>query len=319
MHRLISRPLSRPLHLAMMIAISIPAVGCKKVSTADSAAYDYGAATPEETAMDGVAYGGGASETSVAMPAPEPTIDSEADDAPRMKSSARRRGGLFSRREGGAQAVVAAPPAVASPGAAPTAGTQAAAADPAEPAIAEDEDAQADRHIVYTATMHVSVFNLVDAMEVAEALPEKYGGYIASMTEGSLVLRIPSKNLRKLMSEVGDLGVVEHRSLQAQDVTDEYFDIEARITALEKTHAQLLDLLGKARTVQEALEVRRSLDQIAMELEVLKGRMRKLENLISYSTLTLGLVERGPFTPTPSSNDPFPWVDSLGVEATEWK
>ena len=96
-------------------------------------------------------------------------------------------------------------------------------------------------------------------------------------------------------------------------------DVESRIAALEKTHAQLLDLLGKARNVQEALEVRRSLDEIAMELEVLKGRMRKLQNMISFSTLTLSMVERGPHMPTPTSNDPFHWVDGLGVESTEWK
>lgn len=308
----------------MLLAIATPGTGCKSAMSGKSAMdnYDYAGPAPAEEAESGFPYGGEAqADTAVAMPAapePEPSVDRDISESSPVRTKSKR-GGLFSRRDRAARSEVASPQTVAPAGATATAGTQAPAADPAEPAVADDEEADAGRHIVYIATMHVSVFNLADAMEAAEALPEKYGGYIASMTEGSFVLRIPSKNLRKLMSEVGEMGVVEHRSLQAQDVTDEYYDIEARITALEKTHAQLLDLLGKARTVQEALEVRRSLDQIAMELEVLKGRMRKLENLISYSTLTLGLVERGPFTPTPSSNDPFPWVDALGVEATEWK
>ena len=34
--------------------------------------------------------------------------------------------------------------------------------------------------------------------------------------------------------------------------------------------------------------------------------------------LTVRLSERGPQNAVPSSNDPFPWVDTLGVEATEW-
>lgn len=315
----------RTIPILSALAIALPGAGCKKASSSDYSydAADYGGAAPTEDESYGPAYGGEvAMDTSVAMPeAEEPALVSANDVAREERSVARsKRKGLFSRRNAKTpNAEVAAPASTPPEGANATAGTQAPAADPAEPAVADDEDADAARHIVYIASMQISVFNLSEAMEAAEALPEKYGGYIASMTEGSLVLRIPSKNLRTLMSEIGDLGVVEHRSLQAQDVTDEYYDIESRIAALEKTHAQLLDLLGKARTVQEALEVRRSLDQIAMELEVLKGRMRKLENLISYSTLTLGLVERGPFTPTPSSNDPFPWVDTLGVEATEWK
>ena len=47
--------------------------------------------------------------------------------------------------------------------------------------------------------------------------------------------------------------------------------------------------------------------------------MRQLKNMIAFSTLSLTLRERGPHTPTPSSNDPFPWVNDLGVESTEWR
>jgi DNA repair exonuclease SbcCD ATPase subunit len=139
------------------------------------------------------------------------------------------------------------------------------------------------------------------------------------MTENQLVLRIPSKNLRKVMAELGEYGNVEHRTLRAMDVTAEFTDIESRIKALEETQKQLLELLSKSRNVQEALQVRQALDNITTQLEVLKGRMRQLSNQISFSTLTVNLYERGPHTPVPSSNDPFPWVNDLGVESTEWK
>ena len=64
--------------------------------------------------------------------------------------------------------------------------------------------------------------------------------------------------------------------------------------------------------------VRQALDKVTMELEQALGRLRMLENLIGFSTLTVYVDERGPQNDIPSSNDPFPWVDSLGVEATEW-
>lgn len=189
----------------------------------------------------------------------------------------------------------------------------------AEPAVADDGAKDAARHIIYTATMQVSVFNLEDALTKAEALPERYGGYVQTMSGNYFVMRIPSAKLRPAMDELAALGVVDARTLDAQDVTEEFLDIETRIEVLEVTQKQMMELLTKARTVEEALMVRRSLDEITMELEVLKGRLRRLESLTSYSTLTFTLVERGPHTATPSSNDPFPWVDELGVEATEWK
>jgi hypothetical protein len=190
-----------------------------------------------------------------------------------------------------------------------------------EAAIAKDTKAPADHghHIVYTASMIVGVFDLQEAVLKAEAIPEQFGGYIQSMSNGTLVLRVPSKHLRTIMSELGGFGNVESRSLQAQDVTEEYVDLESRIRVLRATQSQLITLLNQAQSVDQALRVRQDLDKITMQLEQALGRLRHLKNMVGFSTLTLSLVERGPHQPTPSSNDPFPWVDTLGVESTEWR
>ncbi|MCY0991367.1 DUF4349 domain-containing protein [Nannocystis sp. ILAH1] len=174
------------------------------------------------------------------------------------------------------------------------------------------------RQIIYTADMAISCFKLDDAMQRAEALTLESGGYVQTMSQGYFVLRIPAAQLRRVMEELGKLGVVESRNLQAQDVTQEYVDLTTRIRVLRETQSQLITLLKQARNVQEALEVRRSLDAITMELEQALGRLRLLENQIGFSTLTVRMSERGPQNAVPSSNDPFPWVDTLGVEATEW-
>jgi len=182
-----------------------------------------------------------------------------------------------------------------------------------------DEPKQYARQIIYIADMTISVFNLEDAMEKAEQVATQAGGYVQSMSSGQYVLRIPAAKLRGVMEDLGGLGVVENRNLQARDVTEEFFDLQTRIKVLEGTQEQLLALLKKAKDVKEALAVRQALDKVTMELEQAKGRLRLLQNQIGFSTLTVRIEERGPHTSYPSSDDPFPWVDSLGVEATEWK
>lgn len=174
------------------------------------------------------------------------------------------------------------------------------------------------RQIIYTADMQVSVFNVEDTMKKAEALPETFGGWIQARSEGYVQMKIPARRLREAMEEITKWGRVDRKSLQASDVTAEYVDLDSRIRVLRSTQAQLLELLTKAKTVEETLNVRRALDQVTMELEVALGRMRQLESQIAFSTLSLNLVEQGPHLPNPSSNDPFPWVDMLGVEATEY-
>lgn len=182
-----------------------------------------------------------------------------------------------------------------------------------------DDPPDHGRQIIYTAGLQVSVFDLETAMGAVERLPDQYGGWVHMRNQSQLVLRLPAAALKLAMTQIAKLGVVEARTLQAQDVTAEYVDLESRITVLRETQTQLLELLGKAKTVEEALHVRRALDDVTMQLETALGRMRQLSDLIAFSTLTVTLVERGPQDRVPTSNDPFRWVDSLGVEATEWR
>ncbi len=190
-----------------------------------------------------------------------------------------------------------------------------------EPAIAEPDDQPDDhgRQIVYTANMQIGVYNVKKAMEIAEALPGRLGGWVHNRQEGFITMKIPAEHLRRAMDELSRLGNVVSRELQATDVTAEYVDLDTRIKVLRETQTQLLALLKRAKSVEEALNVRRALDDVTMQLELALGRMRQLQSQISFSTLTVTLSEQGPHVDTPSSNDPFPWVDQLGVEATEWR
>ena len=183
----------------------------------------------------------------------------------------------------------------------------------------DDQKPGHGRQIIYTAGLQVSVFDLENGMALVEAIPDQYGGWIAMRTPNQVVLRLPAPVLKPVMAQVAELGVVEARSLNASDVTAEYVDLESRIKVLRETQTQLLELLGEAKTVEEALHVRNALDNVTMELEVALGRMRQLDDQIAFSTLTVTLVERGPQDRLPTHNDPFSWVDRLGVEATEWR
>ena len=157
------------------------------------------------------------------------------------------------------------------------------------------------------------------AVETIIALPERYGGWIHYRDAARVIMRVPAQHLKTVMATVSELGIVEAKTLRADDVTAEFTDLEARIKILEETEAHLLKLLAKAKTVEDSLHVRRALDQVSMELELARGRMRALSESIAFSTLTIDLTQRGPEVETPTSNDPFGWVDDLGTEATEFR
>jgi hypothetical protein len=284
----------------MMVAAMSLVLGCSKAA-------DYTMASPEAS----YGYGSGGGE----LP-PAPVVDvsgTEYAGEGEYDFAADLDGADMTSRS-----LMAAPPAREGKGKKIEPPEPAVEAQP-EPAIADDDQPDHGREIIYIAGMQISVYNLENAMTLVEALPETYGGWVHMRTQNQLVLRLPAIHLKPVMALLSKIGVVEARTLQAQDVTAEYVDLESRIKVLRDTQTQLLDLLGKAKTVEEALHVRRALDQTTMELEVALGRMRQLSDLIAYSTLTVTLIERGPQDSIPTSNDPFRWVDTLGVEATEWR
>lgn len=258
-------------------------------------------------------YYGDEDDMDMAGGAPPPAPMSVSEEAPAERARFGGRAAKMSKKD------MAPTREVASPAPKPAPADGANQGEP-EPAVAEpDKPDDHGRQIIYTATMEIGVYNVKEAMKVAEALPERFGGWIHSRSEGYLTIKIPAKNLKPAMNELGKLGNVTSRNLQAQDVTAEYVDLDTRIRVLRETQTQLLALLKKAKNVEEALHVRQALDDVTMQLETALGRMRQLQSMISFSTLTVTLSEQGPYTNTPSSNDPFPWVDSLGVEATEWR
>lgn len=175
------------------------------------------------------------------------------------------------------------------------------------------------RQVIYTGTMQLAVYNLATAKEEVEALVVEAGGYVQSLRAQTMVLRIPAGDFRAVAATIGKLGRVESQEFEAQDVTEDFYDMQTRIEVLRRTQTQLLSLLDKARTVSDALEVRRELDKVTLELEAILGRQRVLAAQIRFSALSLGLEERIPRLDVPSTNDPFPWVDEIGVEGTAWR
>lgn len=201
----------------------------------------------------------------------------------------------------------------------PTSGTGSVTQTVPEPNAEQPAPESAERKVVYTATLQLSVYELDEAMAFAEALPERYVGWVQSRYENQITIRIPAARLQEAMAELGALGIVLGKTLQAADVTAEYTDLESRLIVLTQMEEQLLALLEKAKTVEESLKIRQELERVRIELELSRARMRTLSELISFSTLTIYLSQRGPLNPETGSNDPFPWVDDLGVEATEYR
>lgn len=146
--------------------------------------------------------------------------------------------------------------------------------------------------------------------EQALLLADRYGGYVISssasasgeegtMQSGVIALRVPAISFDKALADASRLGTVKNRQIQTQDVTEEYVDLQARITNAEAQVKALRDLLVQAKTVEEILQVQQYLAMAQGDLESLRGRLSYLQEHTSFSTLAITIYESG-VTVTPA-------------------
>ena len=72
-------------------------------------------------------------------------------------------------------------------------------------------------------------------------------------------------------------------------MTDEYYDIQARLTNLEATEGALIKLLDRAEKVEDALSIQQSLSEVQEDIERLQGRIKLLEQTAAYSLINVSL------------------------------
>jgi len=111
------------------------------------------------------------------------------------------------------------------------------------------------------------------------------GGHAASVT-----LRIPAARFDQVIAQIkGVATTVDRESMEARDVTREYIDLDARLRNAQAEEAQYLQILKRATTIKDTLDVTEKLSDVRGRIEQLQGEMKFLTAQIDMSTLEISL------------------------------
>jgi hypothetical protein len=172
-----------------------------------------------------------------------------------------------------------------------------------------------ERILIYTANLQVLSTDIDASLTAAQKICTDVGGYMDGMNQGSITMRVPAAKFFSVLEEIRKLGQILSKSINAQDVTDEYVDLQLRLKNAEATRDRLLAILEKAQTVKDTLEVERELSRVREEIERIKGRLTVLDRQTAFSTITVNFMPPAPVEARRSRPPtPFAWLDSLGVE-----
>lgn len=167
--------------------------------------------------------------------------------------------------------------------------------------------------LIYTASLSMAVYQVEPGLDAVERIGREVGGYLAQRSDVAITIRVPRARFDDALHRIEASGDVLHREVSAEDVTDQYVEIETRLRNARKMRDRLEELLARAQ-VKEAIDIERELGRVTGEIESMEGKLKVLRDKIAYSTITVTFEPRG----SGAVRDmplrlPFPWLSSLGL------
>ncbi len=168
--------------------------------------------------------------------------------------------------------------------------------------------------LIYSASATVETTEFDGTIEKLSALVEQYGGFVESSSVNgsnyytqsrgysstryaSYVIRVPSDKFSALMGSLSTLGNVPYSHTYTENITAQYYDTDARLTAYQTQEARLLEMMEAAKTVEDLIAIEEKLTELRYQIESLQSTLKNWDRQVAYSTLDLEVQEVIEYTP----------------------
>ncbi len=151
------------------------------------------------------------------------------------------------------------------------------------------------RLIIRTGQASIEVDSLESAMAELRRVVQRVGGFVADaavqsgrnqIRSATLELKVPAARFDELTEAIAPIGRLQFVNVGAEDVSEEFVDLTARVANGRRLEDRLVELL-RTRTgrLQDVLSVERELARVREEIERMEGRLRFLKTSAQLSTL----------------------------------
>lgn len=161
-----------------------------------------------------------------------------------------------------------------------------------------------ERMVVRNADLAIVVKDPELSMDEISKLAEDMGGFVVSsnlyqsyapsgapVPEASVVIRVPSDKLEEAMDKIkADAVEVQSENVSGQDVTSTYVDLESQLKNLEAAEKQLTEIMSKAQTTEDVMNVYNQLISVRGQIESIKGQMKYYEESVALSAISVRLI-----------------------------
>ncbi|HEY9517530.1 MAG TPA: DUF4349 domain-containing protein [Gemmatimonadaceae bacterium] len=155
--------------------------------------------------------------------------------------------------------------------------------------------------IIRTGSASIEVDSLDVGTAAVRMLAERLGGYIANASlqagreqthAATLQMKIPAARFDEALAGLGPIGKLESANVAAEDVSEEFVDVSARVANAHRLENRLIELLAtRTGKLSDVLQVERELARVRGTIEQSEGRLRFLRARAALSTLAVTVHE----------------------------
>jgi hypothetical protein len=180
------------------------------------------------------------------------------------------------------------------------------------------------RKIITTGQVALTVKVYDSFYKSLEQQLQQVGGYVSSLEAtrdsgsvrwATVTIRIPPGRTNLMVSWLREQGMIQSENIKAEDVSEEYYDIQARLANAKRLEARLLDMVQKnTGKLADLVLLEEKIGEVRENIEQMEGRIRNMDHLISLATLTLNVQVQDTTvvaTPTFASRAIHAWKHSL--------
>ncbi|WP_052088396.1 DUF4349 domain-containing protein [Paenibacillus wynnii] len=157
-----------------------------------------------------------------------------------------------------------------------------------------------NKKLIYRANLTMEVKDYAKAQSEVRNMITLAQGYIIGFTEnmskaeqgGTFILKVPASGFSSFLNNLEKIKNESlQRNIEGKDVSEEYVDLGSRLKAKQLMEAQYIEFMKKATKSNDLVAFANELGSIQESIEQIKGRMRYIDQNVSFSTVELRLYQ----------------------------
>lgn len=169
-----------------------------------------------------------------------------------------------------------------------------------------------ERKIIHRGDFHLTLQRYETFAQQLETHLKTLQGYVADLSvsralrgvsSANLVVKVPTAQFPGFLSWLRKQGEVTYERLSGEDITAQYFDLQARLRNQKRLEQRFLQILQqKTASLKDIVAVERELARVRETIESMEGQTRVWNHLVALATVRLHLFIKQPYQPAKSSS-----------------